>query len=325
MNVFYRKLLPLLLLTGLGGLGTTPACRAEAQTPPPSQALQALQAEVGRLQGMLQKIVEATPEKSRGELTGLGQQLDKLRQQPSPSAFVYQLRNPFIDIELRTFLRAHGDAGKDFASLQTLWTAEKARFAPMSQTSRPAPAAPLLAALAEMSENHAQKVYRAALPYGKAAGPGAGAYYLGEAEGNMAFHDFVARLTLPAAEKVPDAATLRTVLESLEGEMQKDFAADPGGQELIPASAMLKEARELVERDFRAGAALTLLRSRLELSRHRKGGAPASAAAATPEKAAEGSLIAPFVAMTTGDQDETARIVRADVIPLYRSFFRKNK
>ncbi len=322
MNVFYRKLLPLLLLTGVSGLGTTLACRAEAQTPPPAQALPALQAEVARLQGALQKIVEATPEKERGELTGLGQQLDKIRQQPSPSVFVYQLRNPFIDIELRTFLQAHADAGKDFSHLETLWTAEKGRFAPAS---RPVPAAPLLAALAEASENHAQKVYRAALPYGKAAGPGAGAYYLGEAEGNMAFRDFVARLTLPATEKVPDAAALRTVLESLEGEMQKGFAADPGGQELIPASSLLKEARELLERDFRAGAALTLLRSRLELSRHRKGGAPASAAPAAPETAAEGSLIAPFVAMTTGDQDETARIVRADVIPLYRSFVRKNK
>jgi len=319
MNVFYRKLLPLLLLAGVGGV--------EAQAQPPKQAAQplpALQAEIGRLQGALQKIVEATPEKARGELTGLGQQLDLLRQQKSPSALVYQLRNPFIEIELRAFIQAHGDAGKDFSHLETLWTAEKARFAPAS---RPAPAAPLLAALAEASENHAQKVYRAALPYGKAAGPGAGVYYLGEAEGNMAFHDFVARLTLPAAEKVPDAATLRSALESLEAEMQKGFAADPGGQELIQASALLKEARELLERDFRAGAALTLLRSRLELSRHRKGGAAASAASAAPaaEKAAEGSLIAPFAAMTTGEQDETARIVRADVIPLYQSFFRKNK
>lgn len=314
MKVFYRTLLPLLLLTGAGG--------AAAQPQPAAQSLPALQAEAGRLQGVLQKIVEATPEKGRGELTELGQQLDEIRRQPSPSVFVYQLRNPFIEIELRAFLRAHADAGKDLSHLETAWTAEKGRFAPAS---RPVPAAPLLAGLAEAAENHAQKLYRAALPYGKAAGPGAGAYYLAEAEGNMAFHDFVVRLTLPAGEKVPDAATLRTVLESLEGEMQKGFAADPGGQELIPASALLKEARELLERDFRAGAALTLLRSRIELSRHKTAPRETGPAQAPAEKAAEGSLIAPFAALTGGEQSETARIIRADVIPLYRSFFRKNK
>jgi len=329
MNVFYRKLLPLLVTTSVG-VGLMPAWGSEAQAPKPaeqpSQALQTLQAEVVRLQGALQKIVEATPDKGKAELTDLTQQLDQLRQQKSPSVLAYQLRNPFIAIEQRTFMQAHADAGKDLPHLETVWTAEKARFAPAS---RPAPAAPLLAGLAEAAENRAQKLYQAALPYGKAAGPGAGIYYLGEAKGNMAFRDFVAGLKLPAgadAEKVPDAATLKTALASLEAELQKDFDADPAGQEMIPASALLKEARELLERDFRAGAALTMLRSRLELSRHRKGGVPPAASPApAPEKIVEGSLIAPFAALTAGDQDETARLIRADMIPLYQSFFRKSK
>jgi hypothetical protein len=131
-----------------------------------------------------------------------GQQLDLLRKQKSPSALVYQLRNPFFEIEQRAFLQAHGDAGKDFSRLEPLWTAEKARFA---ASSRPVPAAPLLAGLAEASENHAQRLYRAALPYGKAAGPMAGVYYLGEAEANMAFHDFVAGLELSRHKPIPPA------------------------------------------------------------------------------------------------------------------------
>lgn len=322
MRSIRKKILPLLVLAGAG---MALACRTEAQTQTP---LQALQAEVSRLQGVLKKLDEATPAQGKGELAELGQQLDQIRQQKSPSVLVYRLRNPFVEIEQRSFLLAHRDAGKDFSRLETLWTAEKARFA---AGSRPAPAAPLLAALAQMSENYAEKLYRAALPYGKAAGSGAGVYYLGEAEGHMAFRAFVTGLTLPAsaedAEKVPDAAPLRAALESLEGELQKDFAADPGSQEMVPASALLKEARELVERDFRAGAAVALLRSRLELSRHRKGGAaaPAASPAGAAEKVVEGSLIAPFAALTNGEQNETARLVRADVIPLYHSFFRTSK
>lgn len=318
MKSIRRKLLPLLLLAGAG---MTMACRSEAQ------AQARLQAEVDRLQEVLKKVGAAAPPQAKGTLAGFGQQLASIRPQTSPSVFVYQLREPSTGVEQWAFFLDHRDGSKDLAHLEALWTAEKARFA---VAPGPVPAAPLLAALAQASENRAEKLYRAALPYGKASGPGAGFYYLGEAEAQMRFHDFVAGLSFPAGgEKIPDAAVLRTVLESLEGEMQKGFAADPGGQEMIPASALLKEARELLERDFRAGAALTLLESRLELSRRRTSGSRASqkTGGAPPpvEKAAEGSLIAPFVAMTAGEQDETARIVRADVIPLYRSFFGKSQ
>jgi hypothetical protein len=287
--------------------------------------LPALQAEVDRLQEVLKKLIEAAPAQRKGALSGFGQQLTQVRQQASPSVFAYELREPFVMVELWDFFRTHSEASKDLQHLEALWTAEKGRFA--AHPDAATQASPLVVALAQASANHAEKLYRAALPYGKAAGTPAGLYYLSEAEAHMRFHDFVVTLSLPAGPEtpgVPDAAVLRTALEGLEGEMQKGFAADPGGQEMIPASALLKEGRELLERDDRAGAALTLLAGRLELSRHRRPATPVTGGAPAPvEPVPEGSLIAPFIPMTAGEQDETARIVRADVIPLYRSFFGK--
>jgi hypothetical protein len=311
MHPIHRRFLSLALLVGVG---LAFSCRTEAQTEV------RLQREVDRLEGMLKKVEAVAPGDTLAAIrTGLTQ----VRMESSPPVFVYQLREHFVEAEKLAFFVEHGEAGKDLAHLEPLWAERKQRFAPQP---RPVPEAPLLAALAQAAENRGEKLYRASLPYGKASGPRNGLYYLSEAEGEMRFHDFVATLSLPAgSEKAPDAAALRNALESLEAEMQKDFAADPGGPAMIPASALLKEARELVERGSREAAGLLLLESRLELSRRE--GKHAKEPPGPPTKTAapaEGSLVAPFLAMTAGEQDETARIVRADVIPLYRSFFRKN-
>jgi hypothetical protein len=316
MDSIHRRFLSLALVAGVG---LALAGRLEAQTQAQTEAR--LQREVDRLEGVLKK-VEASS-KGSNSLAAIRTGLSQVRRESSPPVFVYQLREPFVEAEKLAFFVEHGEAGKDLAHLEPLWAERKQRFAPQA---RPVPEAPLLAALAQAAENRAEKLYRASLPYGKASGPRNGLYYLGEAEGEMRFHDFVATLSLPAgSEKAPDSAALQKALESLEAEMQKDFAADPGSPVMIQPSALLKEARELLERGSRQGAALLLLQSRLEISRRE--GKHAKETPGPPAKAevlSEGSLIAPFLAMTAGDQDETARIVRADVIPLYRSFFRKN-
>jgi hypothetical protein len=312
MHSIHRRFLSLALVAGVG---LALAGRTEAQTEA------RLRQEVDRLEGLLKKVEAVAP---KGDaVSAIRTSLAQVRKESSPPVFVYQLHGPFVDAEKLAFFVENGEAGKDLTHLERLWAERKQRFAPHA---RPLPEAPLLAGLAQAAENRAEKLYRASLPYGKASGPRNGLYYLGEAEGEMRFHDFVVTLSLPAgSEKAPDAAALQKALESLEAEMQKAFAADPGSPVMIQPSALLKEARELLERGSRQGAALLLLQSRLELSRregkHAKEppGPPAKAAALT-----EGSLIAPFLALTAGEQDETARIVRADVVPLYRSFFRKN-
>jgi hypothetical protein len=299
----------LLLFPLLGSLLLTGACRAEEE-----RTGDRLRAEVDRLAGVLKQL-EAGP--ARGQVKGLRASLDQVRKVTSPSVFVYQLRGPFLQIELLAFITAHQEAGKDLTRFEELWKAESPRFA---GTERTLPASPLLAGLAQASENYGEKMYRAALPYAKATRPPNGVYYLAEAEGNLRFRDFVASLSLPKGDGEPDAGALRTGLEGLENEMLTAFAADPGTQTMIPVSAKLKEARELVERDSRCGAALTLLECRLELSRRLPAAASQAGAPAQEEAAPEGSLLAPFLALSG---DDTARIVRSDVVPLARSFFRR--
>jgi hypothetical protein len=316
MHSIHRRFLTLALVAGVG---LSLACRTEAQTEA------RLHQEVDRLEALLKK-VEPMASKGSPALAAVRSSLAQVRKETSPPVFIYQLHEPFVEAEKLAFFVESGATVKDLPHLESLWAERKQRFAPQA---RPLPEAPLLAGLAQASENRAEKLYRAALPYGKATGQAqSGLYYLGEAEGEMRFHDFVVTLSLPPGkDRTPDAAAMRTALESMEAEMEKGFATDAGSPTMIQPSALLKEARELLERGSGQGAALLLLQSRLELSRrlgtHAK--APARPEPPAPKPAlTEGSLIAPFLALAAGDQDETARIVRADVVPLYRSFFRKS-
>ncbi|MES1211625.1 MAG: hypothetical protein ABUL63_04765, partial [Acidobacteriota bacterium] len=196
----------------------------------------------------------------------------------------------------------------DIGKLEALWKERGPRFKAM------VPAAPLLAALAQRAANRAEKHYRAALPYGRAESPASGLYYLGEAEAQRSFGDFVATLDLPVeGDAGLDPGALQAALEGLEGEIGKSFAADPATQSLNGVSARLKEARELFERGSREGAALALLECRLEINRlSRQQGAGTAPADAALAQAAEGSLLAPFRAVPAS----------GEVVPFYRSLFK---
>lgn len=310
MQPAFRRLFGLALLASLGtALGMSCACRAEPAAEP---AEARLRGELDRLEGVLKRLEAA----SRGSLSkpvdGLRQQLAGARQARSPSVLAYQLRRPFVGTEALAFGWEHREAGKDLGRLEALWQERGRRF---KAAARPVPEAPLLAALTQAAENRAEKLYRAALPYGRVDSPESGLYYLGEAEAQMSFRDFVSSLSLPAGdEKALDAAALQAALESLEGEALAGFAADPAAQSLNGVSARLKEARELFERGSREGAALALLESRMEISRLRKaGGSPGGSAAPSPQ-VSEGGLLTPFVALPEAGG--------SGVVPLYRSLFR---
>jgi hypothetical protein len=281
------------------------------------------------LEGVLKRLDAGSPPgKGSNAVAGLRDQLAKIRRTDSPSVLAYQLREPFVGVERLAFLLDHREAARDLTRVEALWTERKQRFAAPARPASPASeTAPLLAALAQGAENRGEKLYQAALAYAKVTSPPSGLYYLGEAEGEMGFHDFVSALSLPAGkEKAPDAAALQAAQEGLEAEMVEVFGNDPAAPAMIPVSALLKEARELFERGSREAAALTLLESRLALSRRR--GAQAATPHAEPAAGApaEGSLIAPFLAMAAveGPNSQTARIVHAEIVPLYRSFFRSS-
>lgn len=303
-----RSFLPRLL--GLVLLGSVAmACAGQAEP----TALVRLRGELDRLDGILKRLeTQGGLSKEAGTLRD---QIAGARRASSPSVLVYQLRAPYVGVEQLAFTSEHREAGKDIGQLEALWKERGPRFkAVPGPIPHPVPAAPLLAALAQKAANRAEKHYRAALPYGRADSPASGLYYLGEAEAQRSFGDFVSTLDLPKGPKGDTAlapGALQAALEGLEGEMGQSFAADPATQSLNGLSARLKEARELFERGSLEGAALALLESRVELSRQR-GGAGAAPAEPSLAQAAEGSLLAPFRAVPAS----------GDVVPFYRSFFK---
>jgi hypothetical protein len=322
-----RRLLGLGLIGSfgvIGLLGLLCACRAE----PTAQAR--LQGEIDRLDKVLQKLDADSPG-GTGKGAGLRKQLAAIRSTSSPSLLAYQLRGPFLDAETMAFIREHPKERENLALLEALWVGggRRERFA---VAERPVPRTPLLAALAQGAANHAEKLYRAAMVQGRISSLPEGVLYLGQAEAHMRYYDLLASLSLPpaaSAEPAPDAAALQAAHDHLEEEMLDRFVADPSVQSLNGVSARLKEAQELLDRGSREGAVLPLLECRMELSRQRgaglahNGSVPDAASGAAAEKSAEGSILSPYLhVVTAGPDSQAARIVRADIIPFYRSLFR---
>jgi len=307
-----RPLLPRLLgLVLLGSVAT--ACAG--QTEP--AALVRLRGELDRLDGVLKRLETASQGGVSKAAGTLRDQIAGARRASSPSVLVYQLRAPYVGVEQLAFTWEHQEAGKDIGKLEALWKERGPRFKAVPGPIPHPSAAPLLAALAQRAANRAEKHYRAALPYGRADSPASGLYYLGEAEAQRSFGDFVSTLDLPVeavegTAAAVDPGALQAALEGLEGEIGKSFAADPATQSLNGLSARLKEARELFERGSREGAALALLECRLEINRlDRQRGAGTAPAEPAPAEAAEGSLLSPFRAVPAS----------GDVVPFYRSLF----
>ena len=281
------------ILVLLGSLGMACACQAE-----PAET---------RLLGEIDRLEKALAGRGDPQADSLREQLAAARQASAPAVRAYRLRDPFVGLETLAFVREHPAAGKDLGPLEALWKERGKRFAarPASEALQ---APPLLTALTQAAENRAEKLYRAALPYGRVDSPASGLHYLAEAEALMSFRDFISALDLPAEDETTlNPKALQAALERIEAETLQGFAADPVAPTMVGVSAHLKEARELFERGSLEGAALELLESRLELDRRHGAGAPAATGA---QKAAEGSLLAPFAGASV-----------SDLAPLYQSFF----
>lgn len=210
--------------------------------------------------------------------------LQRARTAKSPELRLYRLREPFVGAELlEVFVRHRGAAGKDIAPLEKLWNERRAAFDRKTEPVR----GPLLhRALAEAAENRARKLFHASLPYGKVSSPFAGVYYLAEAEGNRRFAELVA--SLPASDDdvtLPRADRVEASLIALEQQTLDAFAGEPTAPKMIPVSAKLKESRELLEREYVSGAALSLLEARTRFERGAEDNVPASLAALAAERA----------------------------------------
>ncbi|MBK5257357.1 MAG: hypothetical protein JJE39_15125 [Vicinamibacteria bacterium] len=121
-------------------------------------------------------------------------------------------------------------------------------------------------ALAEQSVGQIDEQYAVAVDYGRISGASAGAYYLGRAEGHLAWALFLSGLP---KDSVKDALTLPSLgmpLAALEEDIVSAYAKHGSTSQhgnFIIANSSLKLARELDQKGWRLGALITMTRSRL--------------------------------------------------------------
>jgi hypothetical protein len=219
-----------------------------------------LRAELDRLDRDLKQIessstlpeaLSSIPKAHRARLTAA-------RAATSPDVRLVRMREAFIGIELLSLLQREPKAASELPALQALWTKERPRF-----EAKPAdvPGPLLHRAMGQAAFNRAQKLFRASLPYAQSSEPLSGLFYLAEAEGNLRFRNFLASLPVASDSLSVPRDVVQADLGRLEIETQSKFRDDPSGRTSIRASAELKEARELFERGWVEGAALTLLQA----------------------------------------------------------------
>ncbi len=226
--------------------------------------------EIDRLSAVLKAI--DTPSLSadiKPMVDGNRKGLDRVREATTPLARLYRLRNAYIGIETLRFALDHKSAESSIAAVQKLADASRAGvMKPLATISGPS----LQIALQQAAANRAEKLFKASVPYGKVAGAPSGLFYVGEAEANRRFRDFVESLNLGmASEPRPNASAIRAALAKLDTAALAVYDKDPAGRFTANLSSRLKEAHELSDRGWLEGAALTLLEARDDLQKKNLG------------------------------------------------------
>jgi hypothetical protein len=246
----------------------------------------------------------------------LRDQLGRAQTARTPALRLYRLRHPYVGAETLSFIEQNRPAAEDLARFEALWNRHRASFASQSAVKGQSV---LHRALAQAAQNRAEKLFKASLPYAKASGAFSGIYYLAEAEANLRYRAFVESLPdTSSAENPPRREELESALQGLERETLTFFEKDPVGRSAIQTSALMKEAREQLDHNLLDAATLTILEARMELSRRQATPGPVAAAATKKEKQ---SIPAMFEASANERKDETGRVIRADVIPLYGKLY----
>ncbi len=310
--MFQPRTLLVAALVIFAGTGVLSRCYAAEVSSPERDA--AITKEIERLDADL-KAAEAAelPEPVRDLVEAHRRGLDRARGAQTPDLRLYRLRGPFIGIETLSFLAREKAAWGGLDPFRKLWESRRARF----EAKGPTPHGSMLVrALAEGADNRGQKLFRASLPYAKASEPWSGVYYLGEAEGNLRFRDFILRLpaTDDREESTLDARRLSLAAGELERDTLKFFAGDATSPKAIPVSALLKEARELLDRKQADGATLALVEGRLELAR-RQG----ASGGAIQDPGIKGSIPDLFRKLAAVEQPPAGDVILANTIPFYQS------
>jgi len=163
-------------------------------------------------------------------------------------------------------------AGKHLDALAKEWEEAGRRLKadrPKFPTNPPKGESAFVRALAEQSMGQIDEHYAVAQDYGRESGVSAGAYYLGRAEGQLAWALTLSRLPGDSEKPALRLTSLKAPLATLEDDIVEAYAK-PGSTaqhtNFILANSSLKLAKELEQHELRFGALLTLLRSLFALS-----------------------------------------------------------
>ncbi|HEX6084035.1 MAG TPA: hypothetical protein VF266_05890 [Thermoanaerobaculia bacterium] len=271
--------------------------------------------EIVRLETTL-KTLEAAPDALPKDVLSLFEAhraaLERAKKAPSPEYRLYRLRDAFVGVETLAFMARHKVAS--VAEFETLWKQNAARFEKSSAEAR---GSVLQRALVESSATRAGRLYRASLPYARASAPWSGVYYLGEAEGNLRFRDFVQSIADAKQEPAPSQERVTAMYKALERDTLTFFSTDATNQQVVPVSVRLKETRELLDAGRIAGATLLLVEARAALSRRGgpKGTYPAEAAKRT------GSIATMLQGWADDEQAPMSGALRDEVVPFHGALF----
>lgn len=271
--------------------------------------------EIARLETTL-KAVEAAPDALPKDVHSLFEAhrgaLERAKKAASPEYRLYRLRDAFVGIETLAFMSRHKVAS--VGEFEALWKKNAARFGKASAEAR---GSVLQRGLVESSVTRAGRLYKASLPYAKASAPWSGVYYLGEAEGNLRFRDFVRSIADAKDEAAPVKERVTAMYKALERDTLTFFSTDATNQQVVPVSVRLKETRELLDTGRVAGATLLLVEARAALSRRGgpKGTYPPDAAKRT------GSIATMLQAWADDEQAPMSGALRDEVVPFYGALF----
>jgi len=269
--------------------------------------------ELDRLDTVLTKLdAAALPEDVKGVIPQTHQTIERARKAKGSEYALYRLRDAFIGVETLAFMARQSKSNQSVEAFEKLWNKSRARFEAKPPRAR---GTLLQRALIENAQTRAGRLYRASLPYAKASAPWSGVYYLGEAEGNLRFAEYVQSIAGDSKEKSPSFDRLAAALDTLERDTVSFFAGNVTNQGMIAVSVRLKEANEMLDAKRLDGAALLLVEARLAFSR--RGGPRATLPADVPE--ASGSVRAVLESWAVEQYPPMQEKIRAEVVPFFAS------
>lgn len=183
--------------------------------------------------------------------------------------------------------------GKGIDALEKEWTAagqgierDRKKFPARAIAGQSA----FVRAVAELSIGQVSENYAAALEYGRFAGVQSGAYYMGRAQGHLAFALFSAQLADGHQRRALRVPSMAAHVTAADKEIIAAYAR-PGAttfhSTFISANSSIKLARELEGKGYHAGALVMLLRAVLALGNIERAAPPVSEIPNLRAKAAE--------------------------------------